>query len=275
MEKNSVRHFFCLLWTDRFYRQIDCGNIVLASNFCGTTTKPKISSVHSPRYMIYVCASAFTINHTTYQCVHWRTIELWALRSAKWFCFGKYYTQIILISLTCETSARVLFSIQLNQQHNLGWKTFTQSELLHTVSDRSTEQRIKQNGTKSIQNIELQKKKKNENSNLWVCRNLLMASYAVFAVCERELNVRMPISTLRLTDSISFESLLNVIDSGTASWHFLALLITLKLVCRFYMFARRVCEQISRSEKSNQEIRKKNRWTPKQMRHTKLVWIFF
>lgn len=204
-------------WTERFYRQIDCKNIVLASIFCDTTKK----NVFGPFSTIwYICSSANTINHMTYQSIV--TYEWWAptvqctLQNDSAFTNNILYIQIILILLTCASVWDLFYPIK--------WTTFFGMENIYTKwnithsFNRSNEQRSKQNGQINHTKywVAASNREKKENSNLWVCWNLLMASYSIFVV----LNTRIPISTRSSHHSISFESLLNAIDNGITLWHF-------------------------------------------------------
>lgn len=115
---------------------------------------------------------------------------------------------------------------QLNQQHNLGWKTFTQNEILHTQCQ-------------SMQRTKKQAKWNKKHTKRWALQFQFvsmskLANGFIYSMFVLNTRIRIPISTRSSRHnsiSFSYESLLNVIDSGTAIWHFLAPLITLKLVC--------------------------------------------
>lgn len=113
--------------------------------------------------------------------------------STKWFCFGTYCIRIILIPLTCASARDLFYPIKPTTQFGME-NIYTKWNIAHS-SNRSNEQRSEQNGTKTLA-IAVEWEEKKENSNLWVCRNLLMASHSMFVVCSHSIYSDADIHTL-------------------------------------------------------------------------------
>lgn len=190
---------FC---TKRTWRAREKRNIVLWKDFidksiveqyCSSVNflwqiKKKQSSVHSP-WLWYI----YIVKTTIYIMWHTRAHELWALILLN----TKHIIQIILISLTCVsvTRPKICIFTQLNQQH-FSWdgKTFAQNDILPSFNfDLMNKEAYK---TPS-------ETKTKKNSNLWLCRNLLMASYWSFVVAVHSiLGFQNPTQTTASTSKV-------------------------------------------------------------------------